>query len=307
MDFILLVLKGNFKSLMNYYGCQNMVKTIKKVLVKHPKNAYQGQEKINNEASKLNYSGNPKFDKSCMDFDLFIRLLKSIDCEIHYLPTENSSSIDSIYTHDPCLVSDKGVIYSNMGKLFRSNEPNLLESYFKSIGVPTLGKIEYPGTLEGGDIVWINERTIAVGEGYRTNAEGILQLQNILGNLIDNLITVPLPHWTGPKDCLHLMSNISPIDENLFLVYSKLLPVFFRNSLLDMGITLIEVPDVEYLTMGCNVLAIAPKKVIMIDGNPITKNLLLEQGVEVHLYDGSEISFKGSGGPTCLTRPFLRA
>ena len=194
-----------------------------------------------------------------------------------------------------------------MGKLFRSNEPNLLESYFKSIGVPTLGKIEYPGTLEGGDIVWINERTIAVGEGYRTNAEGILQLQNILGNLIDNLITVPLPHWTGSKDCLHLMSNISPIDENLFLVYSKLLPVFFRNSLLDMGITLIEVPDVEYLTMGCNVLAIAPKKVIMIDGNPITKNLLLEQGVEVHLYDGSEISFKGAGGPTCLTRPFLRA
>lgn len=307
MDFILLVLKGNFKSLMNYYGCQNMVKTIKKVLVKHPKNAFQSQDKINNEASKLNYSGNPKFDKSCMDFDLFIRLLKSIDCEIHYLPTENSSSIDSIYTHDPCLVSDKGVIYSNMGKLFRSNEPNLLESYFKSIGIPTLGKIEYPGTLEGGDIVWINERTIAVGEGYRTNAEGILQLQNILGNLIDNLITVPLPHWTGPKDCLHLMSNISPIDENLFLVYSKLLPVFFRNSLLDMGITLIEVPDVEYLTMGCNVLAIAPKKVIMIDGNPITKNLLLEQGVEVHLYDGSEISFKGSGGPTCLTRPFLRA
>ena len=284
-----------------------MVKTIKKVLVKHPKNAYQGQEKINNEASKLNYSGNPKFDKSCMDFDLFIRLLKSIDCEIHYLPTENSSSIDSIYTHDPCLVSDKGVIYSNMGKLFRSNEPNLLESYFKSIGVPTLGKIEYPGTLEGGDIVWINERTMAVGEGYRTNAEGILQLQNILGNLIDKLITVPLPHWTGPKDCLHLMSNISPIDENLFLVYSKLLPVFFRNFLLDMGITLIEVPDVEYLTMGCNVLAIAPKKVIMIDGNPITKNLLLKQGVEVHLYDGSEISFKGSGGPTCLTRPFLRA
>ena len=307
MDFILLVLKGNFKSLMNYYGCQNMVKTIKKVLVKHPKNAFQSQDKINNEASKLNYSGNPKFDKSCMDFDLFIRLLKSIDCEIHYLPTENSSSIDSIYTHDPCLVSDKGVIYSNMGKLFRSNEPNLLESYFKSIGIPTLGKIEYPGTLEGGDIVWINERTIAVGEGYRTNAEGILQLQNILGNLIDNLITVPLPHWTGPKDCLHLMSNISPIDENLFLVYSKLLPVFFRNSLLDMGITLIEVPDVEYLTMGCNVLAIAPKKVIMIDGNPITKDLLLEQGVEVHLYDGSEISFKGSGGPTCLTRPFLRA
>lgn len=292
---------------MNYFGCQNMVKPIKRILVKHPKNAYQNQEKINNEASELNYSVNPDFDKSCTHFDLFIELLKSINCEIHYLPAENSSSIDSIYTHDPCLVSNAGAIYSNMGKLERSSEPDLIENYFKSIGVPTLGKIEYPGTLEGGDIIWLNERTIAVGEGYRSNAEGILQLQNILGNLIDNIITVALPHWTGPQDCLHLMSNVSPIDENLFLVYSKLLPVSFRNCLLDMGISLIEVPDAEYLTMGCNVLAIAPKKVIMIDGNPITKNLLLEKDVEVHLYNGSEISFKGSGGPTCLTRPFLRA
>ena len=284
-----------------------MVKPIKRILVKHPKNAYQNQEKVNDEASKLNYSGNPDFDKSCTHFDFFIKLLESINCEIHYLPAENSSSIDSIYTHDPCLVSNAGAIYSNMGKLERYDEPDILENYFKSIGVPTLGKIEYPGTLEGGDIVWLSERTIAVGEGYRSNAEGIFQLQNILGNLIDNVITVPLPHWTGPQDCLHLMSNISPIDENLFLVYSKLLPVSFRNSLLEMGISLIEDPDAEYLTMGCNVLAIAPKKVIMIDGNPITKNLLLEKGVEVHLYNGSEISFKGSGGPTCLTRPFLRA
>jgi arginine deiminase len=306
VDSILLALKENFNRLMKDYGCQNMVKSVKKILLKHPKNAYQNQEKINKEASKLNYLGNPDFDKSCTDFDLFIGLLKSFDCEIHYLPAENTSSIDSIYTHDPCLVTNKGAIYSNMGKLDRSNEPNLLENYFKSIGVPTLGKIEYPGTLEGGDIVWLNERTIAVGEGYRSNAEGILQLQNILGSLIDNIITVPLPHWTGPKDCLHLMSNISPIDEKLFLVYSKLLPVSFRSSLLDMDIELVEVPDKEYLTMGCNVLAVAPKKVIMIDGNPITKNLLLEKNVEVHLYDGSEISFKGSGGPTCLTRPFLR-
>jgi len=306
VDSILLALKENFKRLMKDYGCQNMVKPVKKILLKHPKNAYQNQEKINKEASKLNYLGNPDFGKSCTDFDLFIGILKSFDCEIHYLPTENPSSIDSIYTHDPCLVTNKGAIYSNMGKLDRSNEPNLLENYFKSIGVPTLGKIEYPGTLEGGDIVWLNERTIAVGEGYRSNAEGILQLQNILGSLIDNIITVPLPHWTGPKDCLHLMSNISPIDEKLFLVYSKLLPVSFRSSLLDMDIELVEVPDKEYLTMGCNVLAVAPKKVIMIDGNPITKNLLLEKNVEVHLYDGSEISFKGSGGPTCLTRPFLR-
>ena len=126
-------------------------------------------------------------------------------------------------------------------------------------------------------------------------------------NDVDKVITVPLPHWTGPTDCLHLMSNVSPIDHDLYLVYSRLLPVSFREYLLGRGIKLVEVPDGEYDSMGCNVLAIAPRKVIMINKNPITQKRLEAENVDVHTYDGSEISIKGSGGPTCLTRPFLRS
>ena len=173
--------------------------------------------------------------------------------------------------------------------------------------IPVLGKIEAPGTLEGGDIVWLNERIVAVGEGYRSNAEGIQQFKALLGNLVDEVMSVPLPHWTGPGDCLHLMSNISPIDHDLYLVYSRLIPVPFRKYLLHQQIRLIEVPDKEYDSMGCNVLTLAPRKVIMLESNPITRQLLEREGVEVHTYDGSEISLKGAGGPTCLTRPFLRS
>jgi len=136
--------------------------------------------------------------------------------------------------------------------------------------------------------------------------EGIDQFKHLLGDLVDTVIPVPLPHWTGPTDCLHLMSNISPIDHDLYLVYSRLLSVSFRKYLLDRKIQLIEVPDEEYSTMGCNVLAMANRKVIMIEGNPITQNRLENEGVEVHTYNGTEISLKGAGGPTCLTRPFLR-
>ena len=284
-----------------------MVNSLKKVLIKHPKDAYINQNKLNKESNKLNYLNIPNFKKACSDYDSFINILKGFNCEIHYLPTDEEASIDSIYTHDPCLISNKGAIFSRMGKKDRSAEPALMENYLNSIGIPTLGAIKHPGILEGGDIVWIKERVIAVGEGYRSNSEGINQLKNILGDLIDEIITVPLPHWTGKKDCLHLMSNLSPIDSNLFLVYSRLLPVSFRKFLISEGISLIEVPDSEYLSMGCNVLALAPKKVIMIEGNPITKKRLIKNGVEVFTYDGSEISLKGSGGPTCLTRPFLRA
>ena len=284
-----------------------MVGEIKRVLVKHPKDAYQNQLKIDDQSKKLNYLGKPDYKKARSDYEQLISFLKTNSIQIHYLPIDEDTSLDSIYTHDPCIISNSGVILSNMGKTDRQTEPKAIASYFDSINVPILGQIKSPGTLEGGDVVWIDERTVAVGEGYRTNAEGIRQLKSLLKSDVDKVITVPLPHWTGPADCLHLMSNISPIDYDLYLVYSKLLPVSFRQYLLGRGIKLVEVPDEEYDSMGCNVLAVSPRKVIMIKNNPITQQRLEAENVEVHTYDGSEISIKGSGGPTCLTRPFMRS
>tara|TARA_B100001250_G_scaffold85870_1_gene70962 strand:- start:3225 stop:4118 length:894 start_codon:yes stop_codon:yes gene_type:complete len=288
------------------FGCQNMTKPIKRILIKNPDSAYKTQSNIDEQAKKLNYFGTPNFEQAINDYNKFLKILKDFDIEIHTLPADDETSLDSIYTHDPCLISNSGVILCSMGKELRQNEPEMISQYFSSIGVPIAGEITPPGSLEGGDIVWIDSRTVAVGIGYRSNLEGINQLKAILGNDIDTIIPVDLPHWTGPNDCLHLMSNVSPIDSNLFLVYSRLLPVSFRQYLLDRKIELIEVPDEEYDTMGCNVLAVAPKKVIMLSGNSITKQRLKDAGVEVHTYDGAEISIKGAGGPTCLTRPFYR-
>ena len=289
------------------YSCHNMVNPIKKIILKHPKDAFKDQDTINKQFSRLNYFEVPNFNRAISDYDKFVSLLISFDIELHFLPKDNSTSIDSIYTHDPCVVSNNGVILCNMGKKARLAEPNTMEDYFKSIQMPILGRIKAPGTLEGGDVVWIDEKTIAVGEGYRTNKEGIKQLKHLLSDQVEKVISVPIPHWTGPKDCLHLMSNISPIDHNLYLVYSRLLPVPFRKYLLDRNIELIDVPDEEYESMGCNVLAVAPRKVIMINGNLITKQLLEKKDIEVYTYDGAEISIKGAGGPTCLTRPFVRS
>jgi len=283
-----------------------MVDPIKKILLKHPRNSFINQEIIDKQYLELNYSEAPNFNKAILDYEKFVSLLKSFGIELHYLPEDNSTSLDSIYTHDPCIISNNGIIICNMGKKARLAEPNTIEKFFKSIQIPILGKIKAPGTLEGGDVVWIDDKTIAVGEGYRTNKEGIEQLRYLLSDQVETVISVPIPHWNGPQDCLHLMSNLSPIDHNLYLVYSRLLPVSFRKYLLDRNIELIDVPDEEYESMGCNVLAVAPRKVIMISGNSKTKQLLEKNNVEVYTYDGTEISIKGAGGPTCLTRPFLR-
>ena len=283
-----------------------MVDPIKKILLKHPKSAFINQKTINEQYLKLNYLEAPNFNKAILDYENFVSLLKSFDIELHYLPKDKSTSLDSIYTHDPCVISNNGVIICNMGKKSRLPELDTIEKFFNSMQIPILGKIKTPGILEGGDVVWIDNKTIAVGEGYRTNREGIEQLRYLLSDQVETVINVPIPHWNGPQDCLHLMSNLSPIDHNLYLVYSRLLPVSFRKYLLDENIELIDVPDEEYESMGCNVLAVAPRKVIMISGNSKTKQLLEKNNVEVYTYDGTEISIKGAGGPTCLTRPFLR-
>lgn len=284
-----------------------MVNSVKRILLKHPRDAFLSQQKINSESKKLNYPSPPDLDLAIKQYDLFVKLIKSFGSEVYFLPADNNTSLDSIYTHDPCTMTNNGLIVCNMGKLKRSKEPNHLKRFFQSINIPIIGKIESPGTLEGGDIVWINKHTVAVGEGYRSNSEGINQFKKLLGKQAKEIIPVALPHWEGPNDCLHLMSNLSPIDENLFLVYSRLLPVSFIKYLLDYKIKLIEVPDEEYYSMGCNVLAMGKGKVIMLEGNPITQKRLEAEGVEVKTYNGSEISIKGAGGPTCLTRPFLRS
>ena len=137
------------------------------------------------------------------------------------LPSDNETNLDSIYTHDPGISTSKGIIICNMGKKERKNEPKALRSFLIHKNIPVVGEIKYPGIIEGGDVLWINKRTIAVGEGYRTNRQGIQQLKEILSDQVDNIIPVSLPHWRGPESCLHLMSNISPIDHNLYLIYPK--------------------------------------------------------------------------------------
>jgi N-dimethylarginine dimethylaminohydrolase len=193
-----------------------------------------------------------------------------------------------------------------MGKAARAGEPDAQRRFFESIDVAVREGIEGKGTIEGGDATWLDPMTLAVGRGYRTNAEGIAQLTELLPADVE-VVPVPLPHWKGPSDVFHLMSMLSPLAEDLLLVYSPLLPVPFREWLLGRGFGLVEVPDEEFESMACNVLAVAPRKVVAVDGSPETRRRMEAAGVEVHTYRGSEISVKGCGGPTCLTRTLERA
>lgn len=274
--------------------------------MKHPRDAFLNQENINNQWEKLNYSGCPDFDLVLAEYESFVDLLKRDVSEIHFLPQSGKTGLDSVYVHDPVIITEKGAILCSMGKQDRRGESAAMAEYLADLDIEIVGAITGMGRLEGGDLLWLGGRTLAVGLGYRTNEDGIRQLKELTRDIIDEFMVVPLPHWSGPDNVLHLMSLISPVDYDLAVVYSRLLPVPFRQWLIDRGMKLIEMPDSEFATMACNVLAVAPRKCIVLSGNPITKRMLEDEGVEVREFRGEEICRKGAGGATCLTRPLLR-
>ena len=254
----------------------------------------------------LNYLGKPDIAKALQEYDAFEQILKDHGAEILYLPTDDTVNMDSIYCRDAAIATSKGMIICNMGKEGRINEPAAQERAFEANGIPVLGVIAAPGTLEGGDVAWLDGKTLAVGHTYRTNEEGIRQLSALLAPLGVSVLPVEMPHYKGPSDVFHLMSVLSPVDSNLAVVYSPLIPIVFRNELIARGYEFVEVPDTEFDSMGCNVLTLAPRVCLMVKGNPITKSRLEKAGCKVIEYNGEEISVKGGGGPTCLTRPIMR-
>ena len=279
---------------------------LERVLVKHPREAFLSDDTCAAQWESLNFSAAPRLARATEEYEAFLGILERAGARIDFLPADERTNLDSIYARDASVVCAHGVILGRMGKRLRAGEPAAQRAAFRKMAVPIAGEITEPGCLEGGDVVWLDERTIAVGRGYRTNEEGILQLRSMLADSIDEMIVVPLPHWRGPGDVLHLMSLISPVDRDLAVVYSPLLPVPFREELLERGYALVEVPAEEFDTMGTNVLALGPRDGVMLAGNPRTRAALEAAGARVAEYVGHEISVKGAGGPTCLTRPLGR-
>ena len=283
------------------YGAQSMVKPVTSILIKRPEEAFRSQQYLDEHYKAYGYFESPNLEKVLKEYAEFEKIIKDNVPEVYYLPFDERAGLDSIFAHDALKITNKGAIYLNMGKVLRRGEPPSSQAYLESIGLPTLGVIQGEGRIEGGDIFWVDERTVAIGRSYRTNDEGIRQFKEILGDLVNEVITVPIPHGDGEDFILHLMSLISMIDEKLAVVYSRYMPVFFRQYLINRGFTLIETDDKEYDYLGTNVLNLGNKKCVVLDGNPKMKKSLEDAGIKVFVYPGRDLSYLTSGGATCLS------
>ena len=284
------------------WGGQSMVAPLKRVLVRKP-----AAPAVEDRFAEFGYPRAVDHDQTEREHDAFRALLAESGAEVVVAGPDETGMLDAIFAYDPSLMTDAGAVLLRPGKELRLGEVDLAERSYAELGIPVIGRIEAPGSVEGGDALWLDDRTLAVGRGYRTNDEGIRQLSALLAPYGIDTLTVDLPHWRGPNECLHLMSFISPVADRLAVVYPPLMSVPFVQELQRRGWSFIEVPDEEFETHGCNVLALAPMRVLVCDGSPVTRARLEAAGCDVMVYTGDELSHNRAGGPTCLTRPILRA
>lgn len=286
------------------YGSQSMAGPLKRVLMRSAAGAMRDAR-----AQEWHYGPGFEPGKATAQHERLTQLVSASGAEVEWLTDADDGLADSVFTHDPSLMTDHGAIILAMGKALRRAEPGLHEAAYKRLGIPILGRIDDPGQVEGGDCVWVDANTLAVGRGVRTNQDGIQQLSNLLSPKGISVFGFDLPLWHGEEACLHLMSVISPLADDLALVYAPLLPAAFYQMLKGRGITLVEGDADEFHAssgLSLNVLPTAPRQVIAVAGFPRTAAAMQAAGCTVSTFEADALCIACEGGPTCLTRPVLR-
>ena len=246
----------------------------------------------------------PDPDRAAAEHEAFRALLTDAGAEVAVGTSPAPEDPDAIYTYDPVLMTDEGAILLRPGKPGRRGEPSIAAADLEAAGVPVVAALGEPALAEGGDMCWLDRETLLVGVGYRTTTAGVEALRTLLPDV--TVVLFDLPHLGGPAECTHLLSFVSMLDADLAVASLPHLPVRLVEVLRDASVQIVEVPDAEFDSMGANVLALGPRIALALDGNPETRRRMEAAGVEVRTYEGGEISRKGDGGPTCLTKPLER-
>ena len=269
------------------FGVSSMTATLKKVAVKAP-----GLSLLNADPKKWHYTKG--FNPNIIEVvhNIFVKMLEDSGTEIYYMRGDDYEIADSVFTYDVSLMTPSGAILMSPGKMLRRGEQNLHKNFYHKHSIPIVGSIVGNATAEAGDTLWIDDKTLIIGRGFRTNLAGLEQLKKILNPQDINVYSFDLPVYSGESSCLHLMSLISLIE-----------------LLQKHNFTIIQAPFDEFKksdTLSVNVLATKPGECIMIDSAPKTLDLLRGAGVHVKVFHGDPLCIACEGGPTCLTRPLLR-
>ncbi len=280
------------------FGAQSMTAPLHEVLVKRPGEAFGHAH----DDPAHGFLHPVDLTEAQRQHDAFCTILAGLGVAVHQLESETASP-DLVYTFDPSLVTDRGLIGLRSGKPTRQGESAALEAWAEAHDIPVVGRLGADETADGGDTFWLTPEVFCIGRSLRTNSAGARRLTELVGG---DVRVFDVPYANGPAECLHLLSVISPVSDDIAAVFLPQLPAGLHELLVEHGIEMVPVPEDELATQGCNILAVRPGVVVMVEGNPVTQRALLDRGCEVHTFPGTEVCINGSGGPTCITRPILR-
>ena len=280
------------------FGAQSMTAPLHDVVVKRPGAAFGAA--YDNPAHGFLHPAD--LAEAQRQHDAFCQVLTDLGVRVHQLAAETSSP-DLTYTFDSALVTDRGMIGLQSGKPTRQGEAEPMLAWAADHGIPVIGRLEGDETADGGDTLWLQPDVFCIGRSLRTNMAGAARMAELVGGEVH---VFDVPYANGPAECLHLMSVISPIADDLAAVFLPQLPAGLYELLAERCVALVPVPEEEIPSQGCYILAVRPGVVVMVEGNPETQRALLDRGCEVHTFPGTEVCINGSGGPTCITRPILR-
>lgn len=289
------------------FNGHSMVGALQRVMVGSPRMAGWEQSERAARWVELGFEHAPNFAAAQAQHEALCRELRAADVEVLEMSGAEDLTLDAVYAHDASLATDYGLVLMRPGKANRVAEAARHGAFCHSLEIPILGAIAAPGTTEAGDMVWLDAKTLVIGRGLRTNAAGIQQMRELLGPKGVEVLSAPLPYGAGPSACLHLMSLMSLLDERTVLVDLPWMAVETVELLRSRGFNFIEIDAGERDTLACNVLALGKDRLLAIEENSKTNARLREAGFDVRTFPGNELCVNGGGGPTCLTRPLLRA
>jgi N-dimethylarginine dimethylaminohydrolase len=290
-----------------HFNGHSMAGALKRVMVCSPRAAGWNQSERAARWPELGFQHAPNFATAQSQHEALCRELASVGAEVVELPAAPDLTLDAAYAHDASLTTDFGLIVMRPGKPNRVPEGPRHASFCETLDIPSLGAITAPATTEAGDIVWLDSKTLLIGHGYRTNAAGIQQMRALLAPYGVEIISASLPYGPGPSACLHLMSLISLLDDHTALVDLPWLAVETVELLKSHEFKFVQIDSSERDSLACNVLALGNNRLLAVEENKKTNARLRHAGFDLRTFPGSEICINGSGGPTCLTRPLLRA
>lgn len=287
------------------YGAENRSDSLNRVIMRAPGAALAA-------ADPAVWHYGPQFDSIRAEGQHaeLAGIVSASGAKIHWIPSANDGLADAMFVQDPSFVTRAGAVILNMGKTLRKPEADLHIAAYEALGVPILGQLSGEATVESGDCVWIDEDTLAIGRGARSNQQGIDAVAAILAPHGIHVQAYDLPYWSGPEACLHLMSLISPLAPKMALIHAPLLPYALWAELQARGWTLLHAPEEEFHAsngLSLNVLMLSPQDLVMVDGFPATRAMMEAHGCRVQVFEGDALCIACEGGPTCLTRPVLRS